>query len=272
MINNNSASWWLLVFVIGMVAVPVVNAQTTPTATLVPGELNFNGVNVGATSQPLALTITNTSVLSFNMEVTEIQLSDPGIFEIGSGGSCGNLPFNLARSESCTLNIIFKPIRLGDFSAALQVITASSFNINPPSVTLRGTGSAIPVRFGPSTINFGEIGVGNTSASRLITITNLGTTRITIDADEAVVTGGASTFSRSSRGTCGTSSFSINPNQSCTLGVVFTPRGAASFRGFFRIITDKPYGFEPAQVALDGTGVLGSPSTVIISDNFELAN
>jgi hypothetical protein len=70
---------------------------TVGTVKLVPANLSFGTVRVGATSLPLTTTLTNTGAGTLNISAVNIAGADPGDFfqtntcipSVGTGNSCG---------------------------------------------------------------------------------------------------------------------------------------------------------------------------------------
>ncbi len=111
----------------------------------------------------------------------------------------------------------------------------------------------VPAIFLPSTsLVFGNLAVGKTSAPQFITIANSGTGML--DVANIAVTGiDAADFALSSGGTCVGASFSLAPTASCTIAVAFTPASEGEQDGTLTI-TDNSAD-SPQAVSLQGNGV-----------------
>src|SRR6202522_250726 len=107
-----------------------------------------------------------------------------------------------------------------------------------------------------STLSFGDVNSGSTSAAQTVTVTNPGTSAVSVSS--VGVTGN---FTQTN--TCGTS---IAAGGSCTVSVKFSPTGGGPLTGTLSVATSAPG--SPLTVALSGTGVtattnlaLGQPAT-----------
>jgi hypothetical protein len=104
-----------------------------------------------------------------------------------------------------------------------------------------GTGSALTAS--PSSVSFGNEVTGSTSTAQTVTVSNPGTT--TVSVSSVSVSG---PFSQTS--TCGSS---IAANGSCTVSVKFAPTASGSASGSLTVASSAPS--SPLAVALSGTGI-----------------
>src|SRR5262249_24590673 len=95
-----------------------------------------------------------------------------------SADSQGGL--TIGPKKAIKVNVTFAPTMPVMSMAALE-IDSSDASISPVQVMLMGTGVAPMVSASPSTIDFGPIPVGQTSAPQTITIRNTGTSPINVD-------------------------------------------------------------------------------------------
>lgn len=110
-----------------------------------------------------------------------------------------------------------------------------------------------------SSLDFGNIPVGSTSAAKPITLSNSGTANVIISADQ--LTGSA--FHIVSGGSCpATFPFTITPSTSCIINVVFSPTATITYAEK-NILTDNAPG-SPQTVIATGVGVL-NPTTLALS-------
>jgi len=150
---------------------------------------------------------------------------------------------------SCNLDIAFSPVQVGPLTDELNVTGTGGTE----TVTLTGTGdAAAQLSVSPTGVNFGNQEINTTSAPKTFTLTNTGTGNLTIYnqlidganlTDYAVVPNG---------GTCGSSSTSLTPGNSCTVEVTFTPTSLGSLPSNFYVNTSINFG-DVATVT--GTGV-----------------
>jgi hypothetical protein len=107
-----------------------------------------------------------------------------------------------------------------------------------------------------STLSFGDVNSGSTSAAQTVTVTNPGTSAVSVSS--VSVTG-----DYTQTNTCGSS---IAAGGSCTVSVKFAPTSGGPLTGTLSVATSAPG--SPLTVALSGTGVtattnlaLGQPAT-----------
>ncbi|MBV9382457.1 MAG: discoidin domain-containing protein [Streptosporangiaceae bacterium] len=118
----------------------------------------------------------------------------------------------------------------------------SEFQVFPGGAT---NGSALTAS--PSSVSFGNVTVGQTSAAQTVTVTNPGSTPASIA--QLSVSG---PFAQTS--TCGTT---LGAGASCTVSVKFAPTAAGTASGTLTVASSAPG--SPLSVPLSGTGI--SPST-----------
>ena len=187
--------------------------QAASLTTLSPALLAFSYEAIGDPS------VSKTTVFE-NSESTAIKISSIAVGGVNRGDFTlgGNCPTILGKGKSCNITVTFTPSVLGDESAILAV--ASSSPTSPQYASLTGIGMA-PVALSATSLRFGAVAEGNTSAPQTVTLTNrenfaLNFTSILTSAGFAI-----------SSNTCGTS---IAAKTTCTVGVTFSPSmlGAAS--------------------------------------------
>jgi hypothetical protein len=103
----------------------------------------------------------------------------------------------------------------------------------------------------PASLSFGDVPSGSTSAAQTVTVSNPGTSAVSVSS--VSVTGG---FSQTS--TCGSS---IAAGGSCTVSVKFAPTSGGSQTGTLTVTTSAPGG--PLAVALSGTGVTSTTNLAL---------
>jgi F5/8 type C domain/Pectate lyase superfamily protein/Abnormal spindle-like microcephaly-assoc'd, ASPM-SPD-2-Hydin len=103
------------------------------------------------------------------------------------------------------------------------------------------------LRASTTSLSFGDVAAGSTSAAQSVTVTNPGTTAASVSS----ITAGAP-FSETN--TCGSS---IAAGGSCTISVKFAPTTGGPLTGSLTVTSNAPGG--PLTVALSGTGV--TPTT-----------
>lgn len=99
-----------------------------------PSLLSFGDVAVGTSSQPQAVTLTNTSTRP--LKITKIGIAGPALGDFSETNNCGS---GIARGASCTINVTFTPTALGGRVADLLV--SDNGGDSPQQVRLTGTGT-----------------------------------------------------------------------------------------------------------------------------------
>src|SRR5439155_496489 len=155
---------------------------------------------------------------------------------------------SLAAGASCTISLTFKPAATGPAAATLTV--ADSATGSPQSAALTGFGVTSTVSLSPTSLTFANQTVGTTSATQFSTLTNSGTTTITISGETI-----SGDFAFAGLGTCGTS---LAPGTSCTTSVTFKPT-ATGTRAASVAVTDNAAG-SPQTAGLSASGVSSGTS------------
>jgi hypothetical protein len=141
--------------------------------------------------------------------------------------------------------VAFKPTATGALKATLSVADTASGS--PQTAALTGTGAgADSVTLSATTMAFGSVTHGTTSAAKSVTVKNGGTTILDITGITVTGTGAADFVVLT---TCGAT---LAPATTCTIDVAFKPAAVASYSATVNI-TDN--GATTSQhIALTGTG------------------
>ena len=127
-------------------------------------------------------------------------------------------------------------------------------NITLSSSPTTVAASPSPLIASVSSLNFGNTGLAS-SAQRTVTLTNTGSSSVTISG--VSVNGAGFTASGSASG------LTVSPNQSATVNTTFTPFTIGSYTGSLTILSNAQN--SPATVALSGAGVASSAHSVALS-------
>ncbi|EED36388.1 conserved hypothetical protein [Luminiphilus syltensis NOR5-1B] len=219
-----------------------------PALTLSPATLNFGNVLVGQVAGPQAVTVSNSGTGALN--VADI---DSAVAPMArSGGSCAASPFTLNPGANCTLEYTFSPGIAG--LATQSIAIASDAPSSPDSIALAGTGIQPALTIVPgSTIDFGEVLLGQTGALETVTLRNSGTAVLTVSAIDAATAPLARTG-----GSCATSSFTLNPGESCTLVYSFSPTAESVVNQSIGVVSDAPG--SPDSIDFTGEGIVSGLS------------
>jgi hypothetical protein len=232
----------------------VVNLTGTgvfPQASAGPGALAFGNQTTGTTSAPQTVTLTNGGTDVLQLTTVALGGSNPSAFAMANGSTCTTVG-TVNAGSSCVVNVTFTPSSTTSFSATLTF----SDNASPATqvVNLTGTGVTSTVLFNPSTIAFGNQRQGVPSAQMTSTLSNTGSTTLTISN---VTIGGAngSDFAFATPGSgadCRTAG-TVAAGSSCVIATTFTPGGLGA-RSATVSVADSAAG-SPHTLSLTGTGV-----------------
>jgi large repetitive protein len=197
--------------------------------------LSFHAQFVGTTSAPQNVTLTNTGTAT--LSISSISVNKP--FLLGSKTTCGT---SVATGAKCTLSVIFQPTVMG-LKTGLLVLNDSASS-KPQVIELSGTGTVLTVS--PSQLNFGSQKVGTKSPPQNVTVTNTGSTAVSVTG---VSIAGSNYLDFSETNTCGSQ---INPGATCTISVTFAPITTGTRTAVAQI--NGPGGVVWQTVSLTGTG------------------
>jgi hypothetical protein len=233
--------------------------NSAPAVQLNQTNLTFASQTVGTTSTPQTLTVTNSG--SGTLNISNIAIGGTNASDFAQTNTC-SAP--LAPSASCSINVTFTPGAIGSRSGTLTLTDNAAGS--PQSITLTGTGAtAAPgVNLSPTTVSFGNQNVGTTSSAQQVTLSNNGSSTLTISSI-AVSGTNASDFAQTN--TCGAS---LAPNANCVISITFTPSATGSRSGAVTI-TDNATG-SPQSVPLSGTGVTPTPAANVSPSSLTFAN
>jgi hypothetical protein len=223
----------------GTRVVSLIGTGGLPTASVSPATITFPNTAVGTTSSSQPVALTNTGTASMSIGTVSVAGANAADF-VKSADSCqGSL---LPAGASCTTQVSFRPTAGGARTATLRFTTDAAGS--PHTATLNGTGLATPTISTPSSLAFGDQGLGATGAPKNLVISNTGTGPLVISG--ASIISGASDFAIGN--SCITT---IQAGSSCTATLSFRPMAKGARTGILRITSNAGN----RDVALSGTGV-----------------
>jgi hypothetical protein len=225
--------------------------------TLVPGTLAFGNQPVSTTSGPQTVTLTNGG----SSQLTAILISFTGanstdFAQSATGTTCTT---TLVAGANCIISVDFTPKTQAAETAQLLVSTS----VGPQTVNLTGTGTGTAgiVSVNPTTLSFGTISIGATSAAQTVTLTN--NTATPLAGIAISITGtNAADFAQAASGTTCTATLAVSAN--CTIAATFKPTLASLESATMNIAFTGPTG-SPQQVLLSGTGTNSTPDFSIVA-------
>jgi hypothetical protein len=197
--------------------------------------LSFPHQLIGTTSAPQNVTLTNTG--STTLSISSKSISGP--FQLSSGTTCGT---SVAPGGNCTLSVVFQPTVIGSKGGLVSI--SDSASSKKQVIELNGSGTVISIA--PTQLTFPPQKVGTQSAPKTATVTNTGSTAVSVTG---VNIGGRNLFDYSETNTCGNQ---IGPGANCTISVTFKPRATGTRTGTADINDNG--GGSPQGVQLTGTG------------------
>jgi len=212
-----------------------------PLVTLSASSLAFGSTTVGSISASQTVIVTNTGTAA--LTIGSIAVTGTNASQFVFANTCGT---SLAVGASCSIHGHFQPTSAGAKTAAVT-ITDSALS-SPQSIALSGTGVAqtTPVTLSATSLAFGTTKVGTLSVSQSVTMTNAGTTTLTITS---IAVTGANANQFVFANTCGTS---LAIGASCTIHGHFQPTATGAMAAAITI-TDNAAG-SPQSITLSGTG------------------
>ena len=215
-----------------------VNPAPVPAIQVSPTSISFGNVVVG-TNVTQALIISNTGTATLSIS----QITVTGATFTTSGYT---LPLSINAGQQTTVTVAFLPTTVSTVSGSISIV--SNAQTTPTTVGLSGSGIAATFNLviSPTSVSFGNVTTGTSSATRNVTITNSGDSNVAIS--QISVSGPGYSV------TGGSTPVTLAPSQNLVLGVQFSPTATGTVSGSISIVSNAAG--SPAMVALSGTGVV----------------
>jgi hypothetical protein len=213
----------------------------TSTLTFSPASDSFGDVILNT---PIAKSVSIKNAGSASVTFTSITGIGPYTVVPSGTTPCSG---TLNSGKSCTVTVTFTPVVTGSSLGGITVVSNATVGTEIQNAT--GTG-VLPVSLSPTSLSFGDVTVGTTSAVQVVTVTNNGATAVPITS---VVPSGDFIYTSGGGIPCGAS---VPANSTCTLGVEFSPTSATAITG--DLTFNYAAGESPAVVSLSGTGETSS--------------
>jgi Abnormal spindle-like microcephaly-assoc'd, ASPM-SPD-2-Hydin len=218
-----------------------------PAVSLSSSTIALGSVQVGTSSAAQSVTLTNTGNAA--LTISGITLGGTNASDFARTGTCA--AGSVAAGASCTLTATFTPSAAGARSASISV--ASNAPNSPHAVNLSGIGTAAPppatpvASITPPSLSFGNVLVGASSATQMVTVANTGNAPLNVGA---VTPTGPYTAT-------GCANTAVAAGASCMITVIFKPTAAGAANGSLSIAHNAAG--SPGAVALSGTGTTVTP-------------
>ena len=219
----------------------IADAGLTACVTISPNPVAFGATGVGQGSSQ-GVTVTNSGGSNLIMPADALSLTGTGASQFTlSADTCSST--TLPAAGTCSVTVTFMPVAGGDTSAALQL--TSNAITSPDLVPITGTAVVPGFSVFPGSLDFGSVTVGSSSGPRPVTVTNSGTSALTVSAPTIIGAGYAITAD-----VCADTQ--LAPGATCTVQVSFAPGVTGAAEGQLVFATNAPGG--PHTVSLTGTG------------------
>jgi sugar lactone lactonase YvrE len=192
---------------------------------------SFASQAIGTTSAVHAITLTGVGPLNIS-----------GFSITGDFAQTNNCPATMTSGSKCTVDVTFTPTAADTRTGTLTISTNGLIN---PTITINLTGQGGGTYLSKTSLSFGQVTNGQSSAVQTTTLSNVGTATLTsIGASVAGANQADFTFTT----TCGTT---LAPGAHCTFSVTFKPSLVGAESAALNVTDNE--GTVP--VSLSGTGI-----------------
>ena len=209
---------------------------TPLTLTFSASSLNFGFLQIGLTSDPQTVTVTNVS----GHTATFTSITGSGDFS--QSNTC---PTVLNAGQSCTVTIAFTPTASGNRTGAV------TFKDNDPgspaqTISLAGTGEVNAISFSPASLTFPGQTPGTSSPPMSVILVNDGA--VAVNLTTIAISPARGTFTQTNN--CPST---LNAGQSCVLQAVFQPPDTGKYKAAISVTDSAPN--SPQTMSLSGAGL-----------------
>jgi len=224
-----------------------------------PASHDFGFALPGSIGSIVLVSVTNQSAVPSSRLTTQLGGTNPSDFSIRANGCLGR---ELNPGQSCAMEVAF--VRLVEGSAAATLEVADQFG-GSAVMTLAGSGAGSPTLSpNPSSLAFGRLATGATSAPKPVTITNAGTSATAPISTQVLdctyyyyYCTPATDFVLTSDGCAGVQ---LQPGASCVISVAFAP----AYRGLVYRQLNVSAGNTTIGITLtgEGAGLVLTPESI----------
>lgn len=219
---------------------------------------NFGTVRVGATSafeQAVVLENVGSGAVLLADPAFTISGAQPGDFVVSPppiATSCAGR--FLAPDQECTLAVVrFRPSDLGPRSATITAAVQRPPTSTPPSAPLAGTGGRPQLTITPNPATFGDVVVGDSSASQTLVVENSGSAGVLITG-RSIGGNDPGSFTTTEPAADACVGAVLEAGGSCSLSIhAFTPDAAGDRSAVVTVTTEAPE--LTLAAALEGRGL-----------------
>ena len=228
-----------------------------PAVSLSSASLSFPSQIAGSFSVSQSVIVTNTG--SSTLTINNIAVTGPNASSFVFANTCGS---SLAAGANCSIHGHFAPTTAGALTASIQI--SDNAGASQQSISLSGAGYTAPaVSLSSTSLSFPSQAAGSSGVSQSVTLTNTGSSTLTISS--IIVTGtNASSFVFAN--TCGPT---LAAAANCTIHGHFAPAATGALAAAV-IITDNASN-SPQSVALSGTGAAPAGPVMLSATNLSFS-
>jgi hypothetical protein len=205
---------------------------TQPSVMIAPATLPFGSQAIAVPSASQSATLSNQGTGPLNIS---------GITASGDFSQTNTCGTSVAPGANCSISVVFTPTAAG--SRTGQISISDDASPSPQTIMLTGTGTGPLTMVSPGSLTFNSQVLGTISAVQNVTLTNSGSSAVTIASIN--ITGD---FGQTNN--CGAM---VAAGSSCAIAVTFSPAGVGARTGTLTV-TDNSSA-SPHSVTLSGTGV-----------------
>lgn len=247
--ETHANRWRAAVLTLLLLGLPLtMRAAGTPALTVSAASVSFGDVTLdtAVASKTVTLTSSGTAPLTLTAET----LNNTTTFSI----SALSLPLTLNPGQTATLTIGYNATSAGSKTGTVTLTS----NASPAHafIALSGTTQAGSLTFGPATMAFGNVPV-NTASTQNLTVTSTGQAPLIIT--------GASMGGTGYRLSPPSLPLTLNPGQTATLTIGFTPASTGSSAGLLTLTCNTVRGVVTTRASGAGTG--GTPGLTLSSSS-----
>jgi len=231
--GNSVASGSAVNLVVSSGAPASASGATSPTS------LAFGNWMLNVAAPGRAVTLTNTGTIALPISSTSLSGSNSGQFSRST-----NCPSQLAVGGSCTVTVVFRPTSAGNKSANLVI--ALGGGAGNKTVALTGTGVNYSFTLSPTSLSFGSLARGNTSAAKNVTVKNTSSTTLPL---ASVNLAGSNPGQFTMTNNCPSQ---LSAGASCTVAVRFKPTSTGGKSA--TLVVTPGNGVAAKSASLSGTG------------------
>ncbi len=207
------------------------SASALATFTLSENSLTFASTQVGDSSAPQSVILTNTGTQTLHLTYTptaDFTITNPCTVVLAAA--------------TCTFAVSSTPQTDGAHIAALQLSSDSTTSLE--FISLLSTATPASVALSPTSVDFGSLLVGARSTLP-VQVSNTGTTPVTFTSVSA-------SGDYSATGACSAPGTTLAPNATCNVEITFTPSTAGARPGTLAVATSATT--NPLLITLTGVG------------------